>query len=80
MTPSYRPTAFNRPPPYVRSMRGARFACLFVCHREGEKEIDYERDGLLKAEPWGLRTLLRAGIRHAQSVPPLNISFTGLST
>lgn len=40
VTPSYRPTTFNRPPPYVRSMRGARFACLFVCHREGETEID----------------------------------------
>lgn len=48
---------------------------LFVCHR-GK---DWDRNGPLKAKPWGWE-LWRAGIRHAQSVPPFQISFTGLST
>lgn len=48
---------------------------LFVCHRGKDRD----RNGPLKAKPWGWE-LWRAGIRHAQSVPPFQISFTGLST
>lgn len=52
-TPSHR-SYIQCPGTYIHTCyMEERGPYLFVCHRERDRELDCERDGPLKAQPWG---------------------------